>query len=38
VGAPKDAQDFKLNLVLNNRTCPSLISLFEDVVESLNAR
>jgi Bardet-Biedl syndrome 9 protein len=35
--APKDAPDFKLNLILN-RNCASVSSLFEDVIESLNAR
>lgn len=36
-GASKDANDFKLNLVLNKPTS-SAVSLFEDVVESLQAR
>ena len=31
------AGDFKLNLVLN-KTCASVTSLFEDCIESLNAR
>eukprot|EP00347_Sterkiella_histriomuscorum_P008020 403346677 len=36
-GASKEASDFKLNLVLNKPTS-SAVSLFEDVVESLQAR
>lgn len=35
---PKESQDFKLNLVLQNRACPSITSLFEDSIESHNAR
>jgi hypothetical protein len=33
-GAAKEANDFKINLILNKQTS-SAVSLFEDVVESL---
>ena len=33
----KDVNDFKINIILN-KTAPSAVSLFEDVVESLQAR
>lgn len=36
-GASQKEEGFKLNLVLNRAT-PSVLSLFEDAVESLNAR
>jgi hypothetical protein len=36
-GVAKDNSDVKLNFVLN-KAAPSVVSLFEDVVESLQAR
>jgi hypothetical protein len=36
-GSAKNETDVKLNFILN-KTAPSIVSLFEDVVESLDAR
>lgn len=36
-GSSKDATEAKLNFVIN-KSAPSVVSLFEDVVEGLQAR
>lgn len=36
-GAAKESSDVKINLILNKKA-PSAVSLFEDVIESLQAR